>query len=128
VAKDKKKKKDKKTKVTAGGTAGKAVKRLKTLSQNPFIADIVASALVGAAAALKDSKKASRLAAAAGDELEKMSRKSVQRGEALWDMALDIGRRSLEALSGEGAPKRAKSKPTAKASPAKRRAPRKNSR
>jgi hypothetical protein len=128
VAKDKKKKKDKKTKAAAGGTAGKAVKRLKTLSQNPFIADIVASALVGAAAALKDSKKASRLAAEAGDELEKMSRKGLQRGEALWDMALDIGRRSLEALSGEDAPKRAKSKPAAKASPAKRRAPRKNSR
>jgi len=128
VAKDKKKKKDKKTKVAKAGTAGKAVKRLRTLSQNPFIADVVASALVGAAAALKDSNKARRLAAEAGDELEKMSRKSLQRGEALWDMALDIGRRSLEALSGEDAPKRAKSKPAARQSPAKRRGARKSSR
>jgi hypothetical protein len=128
VANDKKKKKDKKTKVAKAGTAGKAVKRLKTLSQNPFIADVVASALVGAAAALKDSNKARRLAAEAGEELEKMSHKSLQRGEALWDMALDIGRRSLEALSGDDAPKRAKSKPAAKASPAKRQGARKNSR
>jgi hypothetical protein len=128
VAKDKKKKKDKKTKVAEAGTAGKAVKRLKTLSQNPFVADVVAAALVGAAAALKDSKKARRLAGEAGDELERMSRKGLQRGEALWDMALDIGRRSLEALSGDDAPKRAKSKPAAKPGPAKRQGARKSSR
>ena len=132
MAKDKKKKKngkkDKKISAGGAGTAEKAVKRLKTLSQNPFVADIVAAALVGAAAALKDSKKARRLASEAGDEIEKMSRKGMQRGEALWDMALDIGRRSLEALSGEDAPKRAKSKPAAKPSPAKRQGARKNSR
>ena len=131
MAKDKKKKngkKDKKTKAAGGGTAAKTVKRIKTMSRNPFVADVVAAALVGAAAALKDSKKARQLAAEAGDELEKMSRKSIQRGEALWDMALDIGRRSLEALSGEDAPKRAKPKPAAKRSPEKRQAPRKNGR
>jgi hypothetical protein len=128
VAKDKKKKKSKKTKAAVAGTAGKAVNSLKALSQNPFVADVVAAALVGAAAALKDSKKARQLASEAGDELEKMSRKGVQRGEALWDMALDIGRRSLEAVAGQDAPKRAKSKPAAKPSPAKRQATRKNSR
>jgi hypothetical protein len=128
MAKDKKKKKGKKTKAAAGGTAGNAVKSLKALSQNPFIADVVAAALVGVAAALKDSKKARRLASEAGDEIDKMSRKGVERGEALWDMALDIGRRSLEALSGEDAPKRAKSKPAPKPTSAKRPAARKNSR
>jgi hypothetical protein len=128
VAKDKKKKKDKTSKAAGAGTAGKAVKRIKTLSRNPYVADVVAAALVGAAAALKDSRKARQLAAEAGDELEKMSRKSIQRGEALWEMALDIGRRSLEALSGDDAPKRGKTKPAAKATPAKRRTPRKNSR
>ena len=142
MAKDKKKKKDKKGKAastrSAGKTArsagkatqsaGKAVKGLKALSKNPFVADVVAAALVGAAAALKDTKKARRLASEAGDEIEKMSRKGIQQGEALWDMALDIGRRSLEALSGEVAPKRAKPKPTAKPSPAKRRVARKSSR
>jgi hypothetical protein len=129
VAKDKKKKKkDKKAKAAGAGTAEKAVNRLKTLSQNPFVADVVAAALVGAAAALKDSKNARRLASEAGDEIEKMSRKSIERGEALWDMALDIGRRSLEALSGEDAPKRAKSKPAVKPSPKKRPVARKDSR
>jgi hypothetical protein len=128
VAKDKKKKKHKKAKASGAGPAEKAVNRLKTLSQNPFVADVVAAALVGAAAALKDSKHARRLASEAGDEIEKMSRKSIERGEALWDMALDIGRRSLEALSGEDAPKRAKSKPAAKPSPKKRPVVRKNSR
>lgn len=131
----KKKKKDKKGKVASTRTAGKAtrsagraVKGLKALSKNPFVADVVAAALVGAAAALKDSKKARRLASEAGDEIEKMSRKGIQQGEALWDMALDIGRRSLEALSSEVAPKRAKPKPAAKPRPAKRRVARKSSR
>ncbi len=128
MAKDKKKKKDKSAKAAGAGTTGKAVKRIKTLSRNPYVADVVAAALVGAAAALKDSRKARQLAAEAGDELEKMSRKSIQRGEALWDMALDIGRRSLEALSGDDAPKRAKTKPAAKPSSAKRRGARKTSR
>ena len=132
MAKDKKKKKSKKDKVAGlsaiAKTGGKATKRLKALSQNPFVADVVAAALVGAAAALKDSKKARQLAAEAGDELEKMSRKGMQRGEALWDMALDIGRRSLEALSGEDAPKRAKSKPAPRKSPEKRQPARKNGR
>ena len=136
MAKDKKKKKkDKKGKAastrTAGKatrSAGKAVKGLKALSKNPFVADVVAAALVGAAAALKDSKKARRLASEAGDEIEKMSRKGIQQGEALWDMALDIGRRSLEALSSEVAPKRAKPKPAANPRPAKRRVARKSSR
>lgn len=129
MAKDKKKKKkDKSAKAAVAGTTGKAVKRIKSLSRNPYVADVVAAALVGAAAALKDSRKARQLAAEAGDELEKMSRKSIQRGEALWDMALDIGRRSLEALSGDDAPKRAKTKPAVKPSPAKRRGARKTSR
>jgi hypothetical protein len=129
VAKDKKKKKNgKKAKAAGTGTAGKAVKSLKALSQNPFVADIVAAALVGAAAALKDSKKAQRLASEAGDEIESMSRKGIQRGEALWDMALDIGRRSLEAFSEEVTPKRAKSKPAAKARPDKPQGTRKRAR
>jgi hypothetical protein len=132
VAKDKKKKKNgkkaSKAKAAGAGTAEKAVKQLKTLSQNPFVADVVAAALVGAAAALKDSKKARQLASEAGDELEKMSRKGMQRGEALWDTALDIGRRSLEALSADHAPKRAKSRPATPKSPAKRQPAKKNSR
>jgi hypothetical protein len=104
VAKDKKKKKDKKSGKKAGST-------LKTLVQNPLVADVVAAALVATASALKDSKRARALASEAGDELAKLSKAGTKTGEALWDMAVQIGRRSLEALRTEDeAPKRLKSK------------------
>jgi hypothetical protein len=109
VAKDKKKKKkDKKDKAGAGVGAAKAATSLKAIAQNPLVADIVAAALVSTAAALKDSKKARLLAAQAGDELEKLAREGSEKGSAMWQLALDIGRRSLESLSSEIAPKRAR--------------------
>ena len=97
VSKDKKKKKDKKGK---SGTA-KAVKGIKTLAENPLVADIVAAALVGMASALKDSEKARKMAGKAGDQLDKMSRTSAKKGNAMWDLALDIGRQTLETLAKE---------------------------
>ena len=105
MAKDKRKKvaKDKKSLSKNGGG-------LKALAKNPLAAEIVATALVATAAALRDSKKARQLAASAGDELSKLSAAGAQRGEALWEMALDIGRRSLEALSGD-TPLKSKAKP-----------------
>jgi hypothetical protein len=116
VAKDKKnKKKDK--------GAGSALKTLKSLGQNRLVADVVAAALVATASALKDSKKAQRLAADAGDELTKLSKAGAKRGGALWDMALQIGRESLEAIAGEVAAKPAKAKARAKARPAAKKAP-----
>jgi hypothetical protein len=109
MAKDKKKqKKDKKGK--AG--AGRAATSLKAIAQNPLLADIVAAALVSTAAALKDSKKARQLAAQAGDELQKLAKEGSEKGNAMWQLALDIGRRSLESLSREIAPKRAKAGPS----------------
>lgn len=105
VPKDKKKKaKDEKKggKKTAAARAPKKVaKSLKTLSQNPIVADVVAAALVGMAAALKDSDNAKRLAGKAGDQLNALSRSSSKQGNAMWDLALDIGRRTLETLAGE---------------------------
>lgn len=109
MSKDKKKK-DKKA-------AGRGSSGLKSLASNPMIADIVATALVATAAALKDSKRARALAAGAGDELTKLSKTSVKSGEALWDMALQIGRRSLDELvSGGKADKPAKRAKAAKPS------------
>jgi hypothetical protein len=106
VAKEKKKKK--KDKKVSGASSRlskskprKASKSFKSLSQNPLVADIVASALVATAAALKDSNKARQLAAQAGDELTKLSKEGAKQGGAMWQLALDIGRRSLEALGGE---------------------------
>ena len=110
MAKDKKKKGKKSTKATDS---------IKALAKNPLVADVVAAALVATASALKDSKRARALASEAGDELTKLSKAGARQGEALWDMALQIGRRSLEALSGgDEAPSKAKPKAKAKPKPA----------
>ena len=113
MAKNKKKKK----KQDSAATAVKVTKRLREMTKNPLVADIVAATLVAAAAALKDSKKAQRLAADAGKDLEELAGKSAQRGNVMWQLALDVGRQSLEALTGEDAPKARKSqaRPKAKA-------------
>lgn len=110
MSKDKKKKKKDKKKDKSDGSLASATKSLKSISQNPLVADIVAAALVGAAAALKDSKKARQLAADAGDQLDEMSKQSANRGNAMWELALDVGRRTLEALAGEETAKGRKSK------------------
>jgi hypothetical protein len=112
VAKDKTKKK----RAKAGG--GKSTSSLKALTQNPVVADVVAAALVATAAALKDSRRAKALASDVGDELAKLTKTGTRQGEALWDMALQIGRRSLEAVTGgdEGS-KRAKPKSSSKSPP-----------
>jgi len=112
VAKDKKKpkngkklKKGKKSAATLAKIpkpAKAAARKVKEWTENPVVAHVVAAALVATASALKDSKKAQRLAAEAGDELEKLSKKGAERGNALWQMALEIGRRSLEELAESG--------------------------
>jgi hypothetical protein len=118
VPKDKnKKKKDKKNKQAAASPS--VVERLDTLTQNPVVAEVVSAALVAMASALKDSKKARQLASEAGDEISKLAKEGAERGNALWDMALQIGRRSLEELSSE-ATKRPKAATRPKKSAAKR--------
>lgn len=97
--KDKKDKKQKKGKKKDG--ASKAAKTLQALSENRLVADVVAAALIGMASALKDSEKARRLASDAGDELEKLSKAGAKQGNAMWDLALDVGRRALETLASE---------------------------
>ena len=111
MSKDKKKKKDKRS--SKSGSA------LKSLAQNPMVADIVATALVATAAALKDSKRARALASGASDELVKLSKTGVKSGEALWDMALQIGRRSLDELVGGSKPAKPAKAAKAKKVPAK---------
>jgi hypothetical protein len=125
VAKDKDKKK-KKDKAARGDGVSKATDTLKTLAQSPLVAEVVAAALVATAAALKDSNRARALASDAADEIAKLSKNRTRQGDVLWDMAMQIGRRSLDAmLSGNGEsakPKSAKAKPagakSAKAKPA----------
>lgn len=114
VAKDKKKKK------SGAKKQSKAKSRIKKLAGNPLVADVVAAALVATAAALRDPKRARALASDAGDELAELSKAGAQRGSALWEMALQIGRQSLDAVIGGDAPKTAKAaKPSKAAKPAK---------
>ena len=105
MSKDKKKTKPedkgKKRQKKAKGAPAKAAKSLKALTENPLVADIVAAALVGMASALKDSDKARKLAGKAGDQLDKMNKAGAKRGNAMWDLALNIGRQTLDALTEE---------------------------
>ena len=97
MSKDKKKKKDKK----GGKTGKKGAETLKQLAQNPIVADVVAAALVGMASALKDTDKARRLANKAGDQLNALAKTKAGKGNAMWDLALDVGRRTLDTLADE---------------------------
>lgn len=116
VAKDKNKKKDKKKRSKDAAARGaKLGKRLKNIAENPLAAEIVAAALVATAAALKEPGKARQLAAQAGDELETLAKQGAERGNAMWQLALDIGRRSLESLTGEA--RRPKAKKTSTEAP-----------
>jgi hypothetical protein len=117
VAKDKKKKKKGKN---ASGSAAKAVTTLKSLTDNRVVADVIAAALVATASALQDTNKARRLAASAGDELEKLSKKGAEHGNAMWQLALDIGKRAMDSIVGEETPR-----PARRAAPRKAAAPRK---
>jgi hypothetical protein len=112
VPKDKKNKKDKKK-----SSAGTASATLKTLSKNPLVADVVAAALVATASALKDTNKARRLAEDAGDELRALAKEGANRSNAMWQLALQVGRHAMETLAKETA------KPTKPAKPAKRSKP-----
>jgi len=81
--------------------------RASDLAGNPAVAEIVAATLVAAAAALKDPKKARQIAEAAGDEITTVGNKAAGRGGAIWQLALDVARRSI-ALVGEKPKKAAK--------------------
>ena len=104
VPKDKKKKKADEAGGRKSGKkkhASKGSARLKALVENPLVADVVAAALVGMASALKDTEKGRKLAGKASDELGKMAKKNAKQGSAMWDMALNIGRQTLDALADE---------------------------
>ena len=112
----KKKKKDRKREKdnSTGLFSPKVAKRLQDISRNPLVADVVAATLIGAASALKDSKKAHQLAARAGEELEDLAHRGAKSGNVLWQLALDVGRMSLETLAGQSGAKRGSAQENAK--------------
>jgi len=117
VSKDKKKKKKDKKNSAASPIGG-----IKSLAQNQLVADVVAAALVATAAAIKDSKKARKLAEVAGDEIEALAKEGAERGNAMWQLALDVGRRALETYAGDSVKPRSSASRASK--PAKARASR----
>ena len=112
MPKDKKKKKDKKK-----SPAGTASATLRTLSKNPLVADVVAAALVATASALKDTNKARRLAEEAGDELRTLAKEGADRSNAMWQLALQVGRHAVETLAKEAS--MAAKKPAKRSKPSK---------
>ena len=97
MAKDKKNKNGKKK----SKAEAPVLDRIKSLTDNALLADVVAAALVATASALKDTNKARRYASEAGDQLEKLSKEGSERGSAMWQLALDIGRRALSSAGSE---------------------------
>lgn len=116
-------KKAKSTKATKKATAkkpgiknlakvAKVRKVVKKVATNPMATEVVAATLVAAAAALRNPKKAQALALEAADDLKKAAKTGVD-GGALWQLALDIARKSIDEIGKEdgGTKKAAKSKP-----------------
>jgi len=103
LAKDSTKKaKAAKAKKAASGAAKikKVVKKAKKVAKNPMTAEVVAATLVAAAAALRNPKKAQALALEAADDLKKAAKTGVD-GGALWQLALDVARRSIDEIGKE---------------------------
>jgi hypothetical protein len=79
----------------------KVRKVVKKVAKNPMTTEVVAATLVAAAAALRDPKKAKALAVSAADDLKKAAKSGVD-GGALWQLALDIARKSIDQIGQEG--------------------------
>jgi len=98
-------------KVVKSAKVQKVVKGAKKIAQNPMATEVVAATLVAAAAALRDPKKAKALALSAADDLKKAARSGVD-GGALWQLALDVARKSIDEIGKESGGKKAgKAKP-----------------
>ena len=103
MAKDKKKAKGKKAKANkVEKKFRKVTEKAAKLAANPVVAEIVAAALVAAAAAVKNPQKARQVAKSAGDELSGAAKTATRQGGAFWALALDIARRSVDALAEDG--------------------------
>ena len=119
--KEKKAKKAEKKLRKTSKAAELASKAGAAIVSHPAVSEIVAATLVGAAAALRNPKQARALANAAGDNLEALGKEAADKGSALWALALEVGRKSLETLDLVPADKPAKSRTVTKRKPAAKR-------
>ncbi|MDL2340652.1 MAG: hypothetical protein QFB89_04915, partial [Pseudomonadota bacterium] len=104
MAKDKKKGKKSKGGKAARTQSPSVAERFKAISENPAVAEFVSSALLATAAALKDASRVRRVASEAGGELSDLVKEGAERGHELWEMALQVGRRSLDNLTDGNGP------------------------
>jgi hypothetical protein len=117
----KEKKKDKPAKAARQAGALKLPKQLRKagslamdLAREPVVSEIVAGALLSAAAALRDNKKAVRAAGAAGAQAAgtagEAGTQAGKIGDALRELAIDLARRTLDSWDRPPAAKPAKAK------------------
>ena len=76
-------------------------KTVQAVTDHPVVAEVVAATLVAAAAALKNPQKARQLAESAGEELAAVGKGAAGKGADLWQLALEIARRSVAAVGGD---------------------------
>ncbi|MEO5578378.1 MAG: hypothetical protein ABIR25_04920 [Sphingomicrobium sp.] len=111
MAKDKKAKKKKPKSSKSGKSQSPSVaERFKAISDNPLIAEFVSAALFATAAALKDASKVRRVASEAGGDLTGIVKQGAERGHDLWEMALQVARRSVSNLLDDKAPAKGKTR------------------
>jgi hypothetical protein len=117
MAKDKKKKRDgKKDKAAKLNKAvKKASRKAARIAANPLVAEVVAATLLAAAAAIRNPRKAREIALSAGDELGNAARGAAGQGNAFWKLAMDVARRSVDALGESESSAPAKRAPVRKA-------------
>jgi hypothetical protein len=87
-----------------------AKRKAADLASNPAVAEVVAATLVAAAAALRNPEKARELASSAREELTAAGKAGAGQGGALWQLALDVARRSVETLGSDAGGSKAKRK------------------
>lgn len=98
-------------------TAKKVKDKTLKLASNPLVAEVVAATLVAAAAALRNPQKARELAESAadelstagkrlGDEIGTAGKQVAGRGSELWNLALDVARRTVEAVENDAGVKK----------------------
>lgn len=105
MAKGKKdRKKDKPAKAVGGIKLPKKLRKAGSLAMDlarePVVSEIVAGALLSAAAALRDNKRGLRAASAAGEEAiaaaGEAGKQATKMGDALRELAIDLARRTLD--------------------------------
>ncbi|MET1112120.1 MAG: hypothetical protein ABWX67_11395 [Allosphingosinicella sp.] len=95
----------------AGVKVSKAVrqagKSALKLAEQPAVSETVAAALLAAAAALRDPPATKRAAANAAGAAGEAGQESIKLGDSLRKMAIDMARRTLDALeAGDSKPSR----------------------